>query len=211
MAAIADRFPQVEGAAVAYDDNPFAAPQADILVKDRGPDPFNDAWRHGELLVVRKGVELTDRCLKCAAPTNGYQDRFSRSLSWHRPFWFSLLFLNVLLYIIVAYCVSGRARVTVALCPHHRKKRARAIAFGIVDALAGLGMITAVGILSDTGTVPSHFLPIAGATGIVLVVVGLLGGVSGSRVLVPKRIDKQYVWLGNVSPDYLATLPDWHA
>ena len=106
-----------------YDDNPYATPQADVLVKDRRLDSSNDAWRDGKMLVVREGAELTDRCLKCAAPTKGYQDRFSRSLSWHRPYWFILLFMNLPLYIMVHCFVSRRARVTVALCPLHRKKK----------------------------------------------------------------------------------------
>jgi len=84
----------VEGATVIDDDNPYVAPKAEVLVQDRHLDSSTDAWRDGKLLVVRKGAELTDRCLKCAAPTKGYRDRFSRLLSWHKPFWFVLFFFN---------------------------------------------------------------------------------------------------------------------
>ena len=67
------------------DNNPYAAPKADALVKDRHLDSSSDAWRHEKMLVVRKGAELPDQCLKCAAPARGY--RLSRSLSWHKPVW----------------------------------------------------------------------------------------------------------------------------
>jgi len=54
----------VEGATVIDDDNPYVAPKAEVLVQDRHLDSSTDAWRDGKLLVVRKGAELTDRCLK---------------------------------------------------------------------------------------------------------------------------------------------------
>jgi len=73
------------------DENPYAAPKAEVLVKDRQLHSSGDAWRHGKMLEVRKGAELPDRCLKCAAPARGH--RFSRSLSWHKPIWF-LTFFN---------------------------------------------------------------------------------------------------------------------
>jgi hypothetical protein len=88
--------PQVEGATVIDDDNPYAAPKADVLVKDRHLDSSSDAWRDGKMLVVRKGAELPDRCLKCAAPARGY--RFSRSLSWHKPVWALTFLISPILY-----------------------------------------------------------------------------------------------------------------
>jgi hypothetical protein len=199
----------VEGATVLDDDNPYAAPKAEVLVKDRHLDSTSDVWRHGKMLVVRKGAELPDRCLKCAAPARGY--RFSRSLSWHRPIWFVLFFFNWLLYLIVYFFVRWRARVTVGLCPRHRRNRARAIALGWLAALAGVGSIIAVGMFSDTGQVSRSFQPIALIAGVVLFFGGIIGGAVGSQVLVPKRIDKHFVWLSKVSPEYLATLPDWNA
>jgi hypothetical protein len=37
---------------------------------------------------------------------------------------------------------------------------------------------------------------------------GLIVGMVGSRVLVPARIDRHFIWLSKVSPLYLATFPD---
>ncbi|MGB2611043.1 MAG: hypothetical protein WBC80_18870, partial [Isosphaeraceae bacterium] len=110
------------------DDNPYAAPKADVLVKDRHLDSSSDAWRHGKMLVERKGAELPDRCLKCAAPGRGY--RFNRSLSWHKPVWALTFLMIIILYAHVYLFVRWRARVAVGLCPRHRRNRARAIALG---------------------------------------------------------------------------------
>jgi len=193
----------VEGATVIDDDNPYAAPMADVLVKDRHLDSSIDAWRDGKMLVVRKGAELPDRCLKCAAPARGY--RFSRSLSWHKPVWALTFLISPILYALVYFFVRWRARVTVGLCPRHRRNRARAIALGWLAALAGLGSIIAGGMVSDS------LQPIALIGGIVLWFVGMICGAVGSQVLVPRRIDKHFVWLSKVSPDYLAAFPDWIA
>jgi len=201
----------VEGATVIDDDNPYVAPKAEFLVQDRHLDSSTDAWRDGKLLVVRKGAELTDRCLKCAAPTKGYRDRFSRLLSWHKPFWFVLLFFNWILYVIVYFFVRWQGRVTVGLCPRHRRNRARAISLGWLATLAGVGSIMAVGVYADTGEISGSLQPIALIAGVVLLLGGIIGGAFGSQVLVARRIDKHFVWLSKVSPDYLATLPDWNA
>ena len=53
--------------------------------------------------------------------------------------------------------------------------------------------------------------PIALIAGGLLFFGGMIGGVTGSQVLVPRRIDKHFVWLSKVSPDYLAAFPDWSA
>jgi hypothetical protein len=185
-------------------DNPYAAPKAEVLVQDRHLDSSSKAWRDRKLLVVRKGAELTDRCLKCAAPTEGY--RFSRKLSWHKPIWFLLFFLiSPIVYIIVYFFVRWQGWVTVSLCPRHRRNRAWAIALGWLAALAGAGLIVPQGPLSQ----PKQQISLI--AGIVLFFVGVIGGIGGSQVLIPRRMDRHFVWLSKVSPAYLAELPDWNA
>ena len=193
------------------DDNPYAAPKAEILGKDTHFESAADAWRDRELLVVRKGAELTDRCLKCAAPTKGYRDQFSRMLSWHKPAWAALILVNWLLYLIVYFIVRWQGRVTVSLCPLHRKKRRRAITWGWLAALSGIGTIIAAVESLDSQRISDFYFGIGMAAGFVLILGGLIGGMLGSRVLVPKRMDRNFIWLSKVSPDYLAALPDWNA
>jgi hypothetical protein len=193
------------------DDNPYAAPKAEVLNKDAHLDAYHDAWRDGKTLVVRKEAELLDRCFKCAAPTQGYRDRFSRTVSWHRRIWFLLVFISWPLYLIAYFIVRHRARLTVALCPLHRRKRARAITVAWLCAILGLGSMIVAGMMSEPGTASEPLVAIAFIAGLVLFLVGLVIGAVGSQVLVPKRIDEHFVWLSKVSPDYLAALPDWNA
>jgi hypothetical protein len=193
------------------DDNPYAAPKAEVLNKDAHLDAYHDAWRDGKALVVRREAELLDRCLKCAAPTDGYRDRFSRTVSWHRRIWFVLVFISWPLYLIAYYFVRHRTRLTVALCPLHRRKRAQAITIAWLCAIMGVGSMILAGMISDPGSGSQPLVGIAIIAGLVLLFVGIIIGAVGSQVLIPKRIDKHFVWLSRVSPDYLARLPDWNA
>jgi hypothetical protein len=191
-------------------DNPYAPPQSEAMKRDRHLDYPDPAWRHGNTLVARKGAELPDRCIKCNAPAEGY--RFSRNLSWHSPGWYLLIFVSLLIYILVYFLVRWQGRVTVGLCEQHRRKRKQAILWGWLSALGGIGLIVAAGTYSDTVRIgASPLIPIGFIGGVVLVLGGLIGGMIGSQVLVPTRIDKNFIWLKKVSPDYLAELPDWNA
>jgi hypothetical protein len=42
----------------------------------------------------------------------------------------------------------------------------------------------------------------------VLILTGFIAGAAGSRILVPARIDKQFIWLTKLSPVYLASFPE---
>jgi hypothetical protein len=184
-----------------FDDNPYAAPKAEVLSPDRHLESPGEAWREGNMLVVRKGAELPDRCLKCNAPAEGF--RFSRLLSWHRPIWFVLFLISPAIYVLVYFLIRWRGRVTVGLCPRHREIRAWAIGLGWLAALVGLGSIFAISVIPDA------LIPLAILIGGTLMLAGLIGGVLGSQVLVTKRIDKHFIWLRNVSLLYLTQFPDW--
>lgn len=183
------------------DENPYAPPKTVFLDEEILPADPSAAYRDRKMLVARKGAVLPDRCLKCNAPAEGF--RFNRSLSWHRPIWFVLLLNGLFLYLVVYFLVRWRGSVTVGLCPHHRQRRMRAIAIGWLLILAGTGIAIAA------AAVPSNLAPILVVSGIVVLLGGITSGMLGSQVLVPKRIDKNYIWLSHVSPDYLADLPDW--
>jgi hypothetical protein len=209
-----DGFPRAENAAVMDDENPYAPPKYAQLDRDLAGDFPDAAWRDGRLLMARKGAVLPDRCLKCNAPAEGAQ--FKRSLSWASPYWaLSIFLIGPILFLVVYVIVSWRGKVTVGLCPLHRKKRGRAIALGWLTALAGIGCIIATGIASDSLTamgISSNLLLSLGiGVGIVLLLAAMIGGAVGARVLVPTRIDKNFIWLTKVSPEYLASFPDWRA
>lgn len=182
--------------------NPYAPPKSLELEETRLAEHINAAWREGRLLRVRKDAVLPDRCLKCNEPAEGYQ--FKRSLTWASPYYAVLILCGVLIFVLVYLVMSRRGKVTVGLCPLHRRKRKRAMMWGWLSVLAAIVSIIAVGV------VPEQFAPVAVGSGVLLLLAGLIGGMLGSRILVPVRIDKHFIWLSKVSPAYLATFPDSH-
>ena len=183
-------------------DNPYAPPMADLDNSPRLAE-ISDGWRDGDLLVVPKGAELPDHCLKCNAPAQGY--RFKRTLYWLHPTWFILFLMSPLIYILVYLIIRKKGKATAGLCVLHRKRRRRAILLGWLTSLAGIPTAFAASFVPD----PYQAVPII--AGLVLLFAGVIGGMIGSQVLIPKRIDKQFIWLNKVSPDLLAEYPPWPA
>lgn len=191
------------------DEDFYAPPKADIQAKGPYLDMAADAWRDRKLLVVRKGAELPDRCLKCDAPAEG--NRFSRDLSWHRPFWLILVILSLWLYLIVYFFIRWKGRVTAGLCPLHRRRRVRAIALGWLATIAGVAVIVASFNLSESRRDLAPYPAFGMLGGLMLLLGGVIGGLVGSQVLVPRKMDEHFIWLDKVAPEYLARLPDWNA
>jgi hypothetical protein len=185
-------------------ENPYAPPKTERFEADRRLDSPDQAWRDRKLLVVRKkGAVLPDRCLKCNAPAEGYV--FTREVSWIKPIWVILVLLSPLLFILAYFFVRWTGKVSVGLCSRHRQARRRMIALGWLMALLGFGTFGLATVLKDNGAIASVL------TGFGLLIAGAVVGVLGSRVLLPTKIDKQYVWLAKVSPDYLGQFRELNA
>jgi hypothetical protein len=184
------------------DDNPYAPPSSDLIGIDQFKEGSDLAWRDGDTLVVRKGAELPDRCIKCNAPAGGY--RYRRTMEWFKPFWLLTLFCGVLVFAIIYLFVRWKGTVTVGLCELHRQRRIRAIALGWLLALAGIATFFIAGRASRE--VASYAL----VAGFALIIGGLVAAMIGTRVLLPVKMDQDYIWLARVSPEYLAELPWWN-
>ena len=172
--------------------NPYAAPKSDDILE---PYPSEDGrfWCDGSLLMMTKGVQLPDRCLKCNMPAGGWTLR--QRLSWHPPAYYLLIiFCNILIYIVVALIVRKTATVNLPLCEIHRQGRRRAIAWGWVLSLVGIGILVAAA-SSD-----SEYAGAGVLVGVILTLGAMIGGIIGAQVGVAKRIDDRYVWLKKSPP-----------
>jgi hypothetical protein len=126
-------------------------------------------------------------------------------LTWARPIYFAFLLCGLIPFVLIYVLLSKRGRVTVGICPLHRRKRRKAIIVGWLTALAGFGPIIAAGV------VPESAVPFAVIGGFLLTVTGLIVGMRGSQILVARRIDKHFIWLSQVSPAFFMTFPDLNA
>jgi hypothetical protein len=194
-----------------HEENPYAPPKSDMLGLERHLEQSDVAWCDKSKLVVRKGADLSDRCLKCNEPADGRN--FTRTLSWLPSIWIVAFLISPLLYVLIYLLLRSKGKVTVGLCPLHRGKRARAIALGWLTALAGIGTFFLAGAIPDQVggfTIDRGSRGIAVLVGAVLLLAGLISGALGARVLVPSKIDKHFIWLTKVSPELLAGLRDWN-
>ena len=181
--------------------NPYAAPVAPINLRDVRLPNHEAIWRDGKILVMRKGAELPSRCLRCNAVADG--PRLKRKLSWHHPAWYILAFFYLIIYIIVALCVRQTAKVAASFCASHRSKRRWAIAYGWLGSVIG---ITLMGV-GFTDREYSYLVP----TGLLVSLISLVVGFIRFQYLVPQRIDKDFVRLKKVCPEFLDALPEWQA
>ncbi len=179
------------------DFNPYAAPETRTTLDLPGLDE-EGAWRSGRLLVMTRHAALPARCMKCNLPTEGVTLR--RKLSWHPWYFYMLIFINLLIYLVIALIVRKTATVNLPICPRHRSQRRRSIAIGW---LLGLGSI---GVFLTTLAIGGNELVALGLCLIVLIT-GLVIGVAGTQFAVARKIDKQFIWLKNVNPNFLAALP----
>ncbi len=174
--------------------NRFAPPKA-VLEDRTGAEA--DMWREGKVLVMRKGGDFPDRCIKCNAPSVAPKRRVS--LSWHSPWLYLLILLQIIVYAIVALIVRKTAKVHVGLCEQHQKRVlwSRVIGWGglVVECALGYAAIA-------TGRSELGLLALA------LLLPWLIAFIVVGRLLLPQRIDDRYVRLKGCGPAFLASLPD---
>jgi uncharacterized membrane protein len=152
---------------------------------------------------MHKQTVLPDRCVKSNQPAFGR--RLRRDLSWHHPAIYLTIFIHLLLYIVLALILRKKAVIDIGLSEQWFAKRRRAMLIGWGSLLAGIGLMIA-GIAAIDMTPEMGLLIVLG---LLVLLIGALYGLIRSRLVTPKRITQDYVWLKGVHPDFLAELPHW--
>lgn len=174
--------------------NRYAPPKA--ALEDRTGTEA-EMWREGKVLVMRKGGDFPDRCIKCNAASVTPKRRYR--LSWHSPWWYALILLAILLYAIVAMIVRKTATVHVGLCERHQKR----VMWGRIVGWGGLAIELGL-VLVSTSTGDASYALVA----LALALPWLIAAMVINRLVLPERIDDRYVRLKGCGPDFLRSLPD---
>ena len=189
------------------DFNPYAPPAADTLDSGRQwgeSDDRGGLWRERFLLVMDRTATLpVDRCIVCDAPATGRPLR--RKLSWHSPWWYLIVLVNLLFYAIAAMIVRKTVAVRVGMCDLHRTRRRWWIAFAWSLILVAIGLLGLV----FSNPVTDFTMAALMALALLSLFAGGVVGIYGPRVVSAKQIDDRYAWIGGVSSQLLDTLPDW--
>jgi hypothetical protein len=155
-------------------------------------------WRDQSKMVVSKGAQLPDRCVKCNAPASGA--KLKKTLSWHHPVIFILAFVALLIYLIVAMVVRKSIVLELGLCEEHKSKHRRNVLIAWSLILLGVvGFVMAI-MLEDINFLLAGFL---------LIIAGIIYFVVAVRIVWPTRIDDKFGWVKGVNKNYLDELPQW--
>ena len=155
-------------------------------------------WQDGSLLVTTKDIVLPDRCVKCNGPANGYKLR--RTLRWHHPLYYLLIFAGWLVYLIVALVIRKTARVHIGLCERHLTNRR--IAIFVSWSVFALGIFAIIlAIANETGALA--------LLGIMMIIASAIYGALGARTIYASKIDERFAWIKGVNSEYLAQFPQW--
>jgi len=156
-------------------------------------------WRSGHILVMRRGAQLPDRCIKTNQSANG--KRFKATLYWHHPAIYLLMLFNLLIYAIVAIAVRKKAIINLGVTEGILRKRRRVILGSWIVGLTGVILL-----FVELSVQSYQFVVLA----LFLILGGLSWGIAGSTLVKVERMEDDYVWIGGVSKDYLALLPEWN-
>ena len=160
------------------------------------PAGVDAAWQDGPVLVVRKGVVLPPRCVKCGDVADG--SSLKRNLHWHSPLlYFLFLFPGLVVYIIVAACVQQKGTVAVHLCANHRRQRTTVLWTAWALVFAGAAA------LFDGSATHNGWLALGGLG--LLLAAAVVGG--SYPMVRARRIDPHFMWLNGAGPAFLRLLP----
>ncbi|WP_028452971.1 hypothetical protein [Chitinilyticum aquatile] len=176
--------------------NPYAPPESSL--ENSYTPSSQPVWRKGKMVIMSPGAALPHCCVKCNATLP--KPPKPRTLYWHHPLLYLLIFVQIVVYAIVAMIVRKKVSVAAGLCPAHRKRQL----LGIALALGGLA-----GGFWLTASAFSNGQNLLGALGILLIVGGIFGGFLMARVVYAVRIDATEIRLRGFGKAFLDSLPEY--
>jgi hypothetical protein len=187
--------------------NPYAAPQipAGYVQVLEPAAAFPGLWRQGNVLVMHKQAPLPPICLKSGQPATKW---LPRNLQWHEPWLALTILIAIPVYIVIALIMTKRARLIIGLTDEWAARRRTRMMIALGIALASVVMAIAgifLGNLESGNEGWFVLLPLA----IVNLILAALYGQYACRLVWPKRITDQYVWVKGVHPSFLDRLPVW--
>jgi uncharacterized membrane protein len=151
---------------------------------------------------MHRDAPLPDICLKSNQSSTR---RLKRNLSWHHPAIYLLILLHIFVYLVVALIVRKTATIHIPLTEEWfaRRRRRMLFAWGMVLASCVLFGVALSRVDQE------QWAPLAMILAILLVVAAAIYGLVACRLVWPKRMSDQYIWLKGVHPDFLSRLEVW--
>jgi len=157
-------------------------------------------WRQGNLIVLRQGTPLPDRCLHTNTSVSGPRTRVT--LYWYPPWLWLLLLFNWMILFIAAMFARKKIVLEIAMSQEMIRHRKRLYLIGAAVTASGV-IEFLLGVLQKE----PDLLQIS--IGLMALFGGLIVAASGSQTLTIQRVEGDYVWLKGASPAYLNGLSEW--
>ncbi len=104
------------------------------------------ASRRGKDVFVPRSASLPASCIKCgASATKPWRQKFY----WHSPWLYLLIFLNLLIYAIVALIVRKQMELNLPLCDAHHQDRKRNRLMALIMILGAIPVGIALGTMAS--------------------------------------------------------------
>jgi hypothetical protein len=160
------------------------------------PAKNHTAWREGKKVVAHSETALPARCFKCNQAVTTAP--LKRKLLWHPLGYYLFIFLNVIVYVVVAIIVRKKGTLDIYLCDRHLRRRRNFI----IGSWSGvvLGLFALFG-----GIIFNLVWPIA--LGVLVIIAAAITGLAGGRLASPTRIKGDKIWLSGSGKEFLASLP----
>jgi len=121
---------------MSHDANYYQPPQSTLQHQQQLGTGSGEAWFEGAHLFVRKGGGIpTERCVRCGETAS---KTLKKKFGWH-PSWVWLTILaGLLVYVVVAMCVTKRGELAMGLCPRCARRRRSIILAGIFGVFVAM-------------------------------------------------------------------------
>lgn len=186
--------------------NPYAPPTSNIDPGSINPmsKDGQGVWRKGKVLVLNRGAELPDRCVRCNEPAS---EQLSRKLYWHTPWLYFGILLSLPVYLIMALVVRKKAVIDIPLCGKHASRRRMVIKGTWLFVGLSFALVCVAQLVGDPSGDIEGLLLVALGLGIIVVPLSIVFASAFTRPVIPRKIDDYYIWLGKCSKKYLEGLP----
>lgn len=164
---------------------------------------FQEIWKFGKFLVMRRGASLPNRCIKTNRPTT---QKVREKLYWHHPsnVWAGTIgvFLTLLLY----YALVQKESISIGLCEEFLDRRQKGIAASrillktIFISFIAVMFADFVGIISGSVFFLLFFILFACR---LVVEAWLFDFIS------IVWIEDEYIFIKGVNQEYISEFPEW--
>lgn len=159
-------------------------------------------WRRGDMLVMQRLAILPDRCVKTNQPAD---HKVKYSLAWHPPEVYLTILLSPVIYLLVALAARRIAVISIGLSAEQHRRRVHNTRTACGLLLLGFGLIIGCVIAMVRGRADVFVVGLI--LGVAISVIAASWGIRVWRVLRAGKIDKDFLYINGVCPDYLAQLP----